>query len=319
MRLADAVAEYVETRQHGGSPFHSSEITLLAFCKHCGDIELGNVTSDLVWNFSNSPTCAPVTRIAKFSGVKCFLEYAHARGQISELSLRKPGKPHETRGPFIYTKAEIVLLLRNVQRCQSRTSELDAKVLRLLILLTYATGITVQEALRLRWSSIDLKRKVILIEKSFLKAARTLPIGAELVQHLARFRPRNKNDVRHGFVLCGRDGNSVGFSNLKERFARLRELAGLKKKVDGRVPRLRDLRFTFAVHRLNDWMRRGDDLNRLIPALSTYMGYRSLTAAEQFLAYVPNRFKQDLQKLSPARGRKPWSKDEELMTFLASL
>jgi hypothetical protein len=43
--------------------------------------------------------------------------------------------------------------------------------------------------------------------------------------------------------------------------------------------------------------------------------YASLTSAERFLALVPDRFKQDVQKLSPAKGRKPWSEDARLMGF----
>jgi integrase len=319
MRLTEAVATYVEARQLNGSPFRSSKLTLLSFCKHCGDIELCQVTANLVWSFTNSAACEPVTRVSKFSGVKCFLDYCHVRGQIPALPLRKPAKPHNTRSPFIYTRAQIASLLRNADRCQSKASELDAKTLRLLILLSYATGVTVQEAVRLRWSSVDLKKRTMAIEKSFLRAARTLPIGTDLARHLAQFRPWKRTSGECDFVLCGRDGNTVDVANLKVRFGRLRVLAGLAEKVDGRVARLQDLRFTFAVHRLNHWIRRGDDLNRLVPALSTYMGYRNLTTAEQFLAYVPNRFKRDLQKLSPAKGRKAWAKDKELIAFLTSL
>lgn len=319
MRLVDAVASYVHVRQVSGSPFHSSKVTLLSFCKHCGDIELEEVTAEHVSGFSNNSRIAPATRVSKFSVVNCFLNYWQTRGQIAALRLRKPARPHEIRGPFIYTRQEIALLLKNVEHCQSKASDLDARMFGSLILLLYATGVSVQEALKLKWSLVDFKKRTILIEKSILRAQRILPVGADLVRHLARIRPRNRTRRQDGFVLCGRDGNAVDVSNLKERFVRLRKLAGLKKKVDGRLPRLQDLRFTFAVHRLNHWLRCGDDLNRLIPALSTYMGYRSLTTAEQFLAYVPNRFKDDLQKLSPMKGRKVWAKDKELMEFLASL
>ena len=38
-------------------------------------------------------------------------------------------------------------------------------------------------------------------------------------------------------------------------------------------PRLHDFRYTFAVHRLTAWHKHGADLNRMIPALSVYMGY----------------------------------------------
>jgi hypothetical protein len=57
----------------------------------------------------------------------------------------------------------------------------------------------------------------------------------------------------------------------------------------------------------------------MIPALSTYMGYASLMSAEQYLAYVPERFRGVLQKLSPARGRGHWRDNPELMRYLAGL
>lgn len=319
MRLADAVNAYVEIRRHSGSPFHSSERTLRAFCRYCGEIELDGVTAHLVSTFSNNPACVPATRVSKFSGVKCFLDYYSVRGHIPFLPLCRPAKPKTLRVPFIYTKAEIASLLRSTTACQANASGIDAKTLRLVVLLLYATGATIQEILALKWSAIDLKRRCIVIEKTILRASRTLPIAPEFARYLGRRRAECRSLCKGCPVLRGTDGNALNEANLKERFVRLRQLAGIRLSEDGRVPRLIDLRFTFAVHRLNAWVRHGDDLNRLIPALSTYMGYRSLTDAEQFLAYVPNRFKQELKQLSPLKGRKRWRSDPTLMAFLSSL
>lgn len=319
MRLKDAVSNYVEAKRVSGLPFHSSEVTLRAFCKHCGDIRLHEVTSALVSTFSNRPKLLASTRVSKFSGVKCFVEYCIARGLIRPLILHRPARPHKTRDPFIYTKFELALLMKWTEPCQAKTTELDARTFRLLLLLLYTTGATVQEVLGLRWPSVNLRKKLIVFDKTVSKPSRSLPISKSLADVLARNRIEGKITGQSDFVLRGTDGEPIDKANLKERFVRLRKLAGIRKSVDGRVPRLQDFRFTFAVHRLNSWIRQGDDLNKLIPALSTYMGYSSPTAAERFLAYVPSRFRRDLEKLSPAKGRKPWSKDKELMAFLASL
>ena len=84
-------------------------------------------------------------------------------------------------------------------------------------------------------------------------------------------------------------------------------------------PRMQDLRPTFAVHRLTSWIKQGVDMNRMLPALSAYMGYSGLVAAEKFLALTPERFRRQLRILSPENGRKHWRNDCELMTFLAKL
>ncbi len=76
-------------------------------------------------------------------------------------------------------------------------------------------------------------------------------------------------------------------------FRNLRRLAGVQR-YDGATyqPRMHDLRATFAVHRLTSWLRQGGDLNRLIPALSAYMGQVGLGSSERYLKLTPERFRK---------------------------
>jgi len=67
---------------------------------------------------------------------------------------------------------------------------------------------------------------------------------------------------------------------------------------------MRDLRFTFAIHRIAAWIKEGADLNRMLPALSANMGLSRVTAIERYLTLTPERFKIELNKLSPQKGRK---------------
>jgi integrase/recombinase XerD len=62
-----------------------------------------------------------------------------------------------------------------------------------------------------------------------------------------------------------------------KHFGGLLAEAGVYKRDGGRNPHLQDLRLSFAVHRIAQCMREADDLNRLLPALSTSMGYANLT------------------------------------------
>jgi integrase/recombinase XerD len=93
----------------------------------------------------------------------------------------------------------------------------------------------------------------------------------------------------------------------------------LRTRGVARPPRLHDLRYTFAVHRLTAWHKRGADLNRMIPALSVYMGYMNLSAAARFLSLTPERFRAQLNKLSPRQGKRRWRDNAALMHFLSTL
>jgi integrase/recombinase XerD len=84
-------------------------------------------------------------------------------------------------------------------------------------------------------------------------------------------------------------------------------------------PRMHDLRHTFAVHRITGWIKHGANLNRMMPALAVYLGQSGLGSTERYLSLTPERFRTQLDKLSPRRGRKRWRDDPALMKFLAEL
>jgi len=97
-------------------------------------------------------------------------------------------------------------------------------------------------------------------------------------------------------------------------------MAGIARDDGARYqPRLHDLRHTFAVHRLTAWIKRGADLNRMIPALSAYIGQVGLGSTDRYLSLTPERFRTQLDKLSSRRGKKRWRDNPGLMRFLAEL
>ncbi len=105
-----------------------------------------------------------------------------------------------------------------------------------------------------------------------------------------------------------------------KNFVRLRVRSGIMRHdMRYREPQMRDLRSTFAVHRIAAWIKEGADLNRMLPALSAYMGLSGVTAIERYLSLTPERFKKELNKLSPQKGRRHWRDDPALMKFLAEL
>jgi site-specific recombinase XerD len=73
----------------------------------------------------------------------------------------------------------------------------------------------------------------------------------------------------------------------------LRRIACVHGKPSGRqVPRLHDLRHSFAVHRLTAWYRQGADVQRLLPVLSTYLGHSDLEGTKVYLSMTPELLQQ---------------------------
>jgi len=228
----------------------------------------------------------------------------------------------QTFVPYIYNKTEICCLLSKTRACQKyRFCAIDTPTLRMVILTLYATGMLVGEALRLCRDDLDLKRGFISINGGRFHRARRIPIGPDLRARLERFlrsRKRHKPGAENLFVY--KDGSPIGPGILGKSFQRLRRLAGIRRR-DGAVyqPRMHDLRYTFAVHRLTSWLRQRADLNRLLPALAAYIGQVGLGSTERYLTFTPERFRKQLSKLSPKRRKKRWRDDPALMKFLDEL
>ena len=64
--------------------------------------------------------------------------------------------------------------------------------------------------------------------------------------------------------------------------------AGIGAANDGRrAPCLHSFRHTAAVHRLESWYRRGADVQRLLPVLSTWLGHANLNSTQVYLSMTP--------------------------------
>lgn len=171
-------------------------------------------------------------------------------------------------------------------------------------------------------ADLDLKRRTITIRSLRPYRSRTIPICSDLYNVLRRYHATNypKDTARAPFLFLNRNGEALTNHSLTLAFGRLRKVSGVTRR-DGVAarPRLHDLRHTFAVRRIDAWIKHGTDLNRMLPAFSVYMGRFAPGSSERYLPLSPERFRAQLNKLSPRRCRKRWRNDPTLMKFLAEL
>jgi integrase/recombinase XerD len=199
--------------------------------------------------------------------------------------------------------------------------KIGPQTLRILLLFLYGTGALVGEALRLRREDVDLRNDWVTIRGNRFDRVRLIPIGSDLHKRLRKYvdsASQKKNQGKNFFA--NRDGSAIKARILGKSFERLRRLAGIARHDGARYqPRMHDLRATFAVHQLTAWFKQGADLNRMLPALSAYLGQVGLSSTERYLSTTPERFRKQLVKLSPQRRKRRWRDNPALIKFLAKL
>jgi integrase/recombinase XerD len=88
------------------------------------------------------------------------------------------------------------------------------------------------------------------------------------------------------FFLSAR-GRRMGRSELNETFTQLIRTIGLEGRGARARPRPHDLRHALAVRTLLDWQAAGEDIDRRMPLLSTYLGHVSPASTYWYLEAVP--------------------------------
>ncbi len=144
---------------------------------------------------------------------------------------------------------------------------------------------------------VDLANAVLTIRAAKFYKSRLVPVGpqlaAVLASHLSRRRRARLVDGPNALLLANRDGTQLASSTVQDAFDTLRCVAGVHRAAGGRtIPRLHDLRHSFAVHRLTSWYRQGADVQRLLPVLSTYLGHADLEGTKVYLSMTPELLEQ---------------------------
>jgi site-specific recombinase XerD len=208
--------------------------------------------------------------------------------------------------PYIYSRAELQLLLDAAPACCSRHVKIDPIVIRTLILLLYGACLRISEALSLTINDVDLSQNILYIQKTKFYKSRLVPLGTDLSKALLRYieqQNMNYNDGPDEPLFCFQDGNALSLTAARAAFQRLRLLTGIQRNGGNHCqPRLHDLRHTGVVHRVIEWYRNGADLHYLLPQLATYLGHVNLSATQHYLSLTPELLREASQRFEDYKG-----------------
>lgn len=211
------------------------------------------------------------------------------------------GQAHRRLPPHIYSSQELRQLLA-ATAALSPTEGLRPVTMHTLLGFLAATGLRPGEALRLQDGDVDLERGVVEVRKSKFRKSRLVPLHASTTAALAEYLSVRQRCLglaqASGFFLFD-NARPITGDQARYAFQRIRQQLGWDKPETGPLPRLYDLRHTFACQCLLRWYAEGVDIHRMLPQLSTYMGhcrvsdtYWYLTGIPALMAIAAERFEQ---------------------------
>jgi integrase/recombinase XerD len=303
--LRSAVNDYLTVRRQLGFQLREPERLLddyLSFCEHAGEQHL---TTELAVRWARSVKAHPnrwQRRLGVIRGFARYLTTIDPETEIPSEDLLRAALPRVA--PYLYSQTEITALM---SAARELSPPVRAATFETIIGLLAVSGLRAGEALGLDRADVDLHDGALHVRAGKGKQ-REVPLHDTTTRALVdygRLRDRSVTELQSPAFFVSPSGSRLSKGAFNGTFAKLIRRIGLEGRGQRARPRAHDVRHSFAVRTLIDWYRDGEDVDRQMPLLSTFLGhvdpastYWYLQAAPELLALISERLEGLLEELS---------------------
>ena len=166
--------------------------------------------------------------------------------------------------------------------------------------LLFVSGMRVSEAIGLKTENVDLVEGILKVEGSKFGKSRLVPLHPSTLQVLLDYKRRRDlllNDRSCPYFFISEKGGRLGGSTVRTTFLILSRKIGLREAHAKKGPRLHDARHLFAIRILLHWYRDGEDVERQLPLLSTYLGHVNIDCTYWYLTACPELMGASVERL----------------------
>jgi len=307
--LGQAARDYIRMRRHLGFKMRHEERRLRRFVSF---MELHNatyITTKLALQWAMEPADAQrATWAERLMCVRVFARYcsgADPRTEVPPVGLM-PFRPQRPT-PYLYSEEEIRRLMDAAQSLPP-TGGLRGLTYRCLFGLLTVTGLRISEALALTRDDVDLQNGLLTIRGAKFGKTRLVPLHASARRALARYTQQRDAlldpPYAANFLLCA-SGRAPEVSTVRRVFYQLSRQTGLRGPSDRRGPRLQDFRHRCAMAILLKWYQAGEDVERRLPVLSTFLGHGHISETFWYLSGSPELLEQAARRLEKRWEARP--------------
>jgi integrase len=285
--IGPAIASFVALKQALGRQYDTQCRNLVLLDRFLAARPVSDLTAESFSAWCSSIThLMPSGRRMRMQLVRQFCLYRRRSEPacfVPDPSQFPPPQPR--RRPYVFSEGEIIRLLDAADALHPwGRSPLYRQVARLALVLLYTSGLRRGEIVRLTLGDYDPVEHVLCIRDSKFHKSRMVPLSTDAVKEIERYLDDRRQSVPRGAeapLLLHGDTAYEG-NGLRLLMRHLFLVAGVRTAA-GSLPRVHDLRFTFAFHALLRWYRAGADVQARLPALAIYMGHVSILSTQYYL------------------------------------
>jgi len=224
---------------------------------------------------SKRPSESPRTQQTREIIIRQFAVYLNSIGisaYIAPALLKWDSR--STFTPYIFTHEQINAIIAVVDNLEYEyRSPHFHHVYPLLIRILYCCGLRISEALSIKIEDIDFDEGVVRIEQAKFNNSRLIPLSESLRQALLVYLSQvGRTKTCKGFLFRTKWGKPYKSHSIYYRFKDFMKTAGIPHTENGGLPRVHDIRHTFAVHSLDNMVAKGVDAYHVLPLSFCFHG-----------------------------------------------
>jgi integrase len=282
------VDDYLQYRRGLGYALRIEGGMLRSFARYADESGYrGPLTNELSIRWARLPTKGArlywARRIEVLIGFANYCKVFDARTEIPPRYTF--GSAHRRRAPYLYSPSQLRSLADEGTDFETVGGFKQYTHATLFGLLA-CTGMRISEALRLCIADVDLNLGVITVGESKRRRSRLVPIHRTARLRLSVYHSRRAERFPNAaYFFVSQSGNRLPYTTVRSTFRQQTELLGWTKS--GQLPRLHDLRHTFACRVLEKWEHRPAGSEDRIDWLSRYLGHESVSDTYWYLTATP--------------------------------
>lgn len=301
--LGPFINSFIRQKQASGYPYESSARILHHFDLHAANkfSEETTITNEMCASWiCLKPDEHPNGLLRRVTPVRQLGKYMNGLGcDAYVIPCHIPDKQIKYEA-HIYTDAELKAFFYAIDHCPASPFSPTRKyVIPVIFRVLYCCGLRSSEARLLKREDIDLDTGKIIIRESKGWKARIVYMSADLLEVCREYDSIMESMLpeRQAF-FPNKNGAYFNKSSIDLWFHEFWDKLPEAKMVTGNPARVHDFRHGYCVHRLNQWVREGQDINALYPYLSEYMGHSNYADTDYYLSLVEDFYPEMEHRLS---------------------
>ena len=302
--LAQPIADFLQYKQALNKKYHTETLALRLFDRYLFEQGITGwqaITSSVIDAFMASRFRHRPRSYNHLLGVlRRFFDWAVLQRWINhnpvvERSKRESGK----RLPYLFdlTTARRLLAVASGLPDTPKGPQ-RALVYETVFALLYGLGLRVGEVARLTVGDVDFTRNILCIRETKFSKNRWVPFGPNMANRLRRYC-----DQRYGVTVAAQmplfsftQGRHIHPCTISQTFHKLLPQLDLRLPSGMSLPRVHDLRHSFAVGTLLRWYHEGVDPNRRLIHLATFLGHIDPNSTAVYLAITDELLREADQR-----------------------